>query len=71
MAGQRAQSAEEKDEAAEALVAVVAKEIEPLFTWDKSAGPYFGGNERLTLAEVSHLLHLLLPSESAAVRFGR
>ncbi|KAK4941401.1 hypothetical protein LTR10_018670 [Elasticomyces elasticus] len=51
MAGQRAQDEAGKDEAAEALVAVVAKEIEPLFTWDKAAGPYFGGNERLTLAE--------------------
>ncbi|KAI1612752.1 putative glutathione S-transferase [Exophiala viscosa] len=51
MAGQRAQTETEKDEATEALVAAVAKEIEPLFTWDKSAGPYFGGNERLTLAE--------------------
>ncbi|ETI19376.1 hypothetical protein G647_09208 [Cladophialophora carrionii CBS 160.54] len=50
-AGQRAQSEAEKDEAADALVAAVAKELEPLFTWDADAGPFFGGSQRLTLAE--------------------
>jgi glutathione S-transferase len=51
-AGQRAQSDAEKDEAAEALVAAVVKELEPLFTWDATKGAFFGGSDRLTLAEV-------------------
>ncbi len=51
-AGQRAQSAADKDAAAEELVAVVVKELEPLFNWDNSL-PFFGGSDRLTLAEVS------------------
>ncbi|KIW63014.1 hypothetical protein PV04_09896 [Phialophora macrospora] len=50
-AGQRAQSEAEKDEAAESLVAAVVKELEPLFTWDATKGPFFGGSDRLTLAE--------------------
>ncbi|EXJ53925.1 glutathione S-transferase [Cladophialophora yegresii CBS 114405] len=51
-AGQRGQSEAEKDEAAESLVAAVVKELEPLFTWDPaSKGPFFGGSERVTLAE--------------------
>ena len=51
-AGQRAQSEADKDAAAEDLVAVVVKELEPLFNWDNSS-PFFGGSDRLTLAEVS------------------
>lgn len=54
-AGQRANSETDKDTAAEELVAVVVKELEPLFSWDVSKGPYFGGHERLTLAEVCTL----------------
>jgi glutathione S-transferase len=41
---------EEKKEAAGKLKDALVKEIEPLL---KDAGPYFGGSERLTLAEVS------------------
>ena len=52
-AGQRAQSEAEKDAAAEELVAAIAKELEPLFSWAEDKGPFFGGSERLTLAEVS------------------
>ncbi|KAL1983354.1 hypothetical protein VTN96DRAFT_10413 [Rasamsonia emersonii] len=49
-AGVRAASAEERDEAAQALVGAVTKEIEPLL--EEGKGPFFGGSDRLTLAEV-------------------
>lgn len=42
--------------AADELVRAVAKEVEPLLA---DAGPFFGGSERLTLAEVSLLPPLL------------
>ena len=48
--GIRAASDAEKDAAADELVAAVAKEVEPLLVDGK--GPFFGGNEKLTLAEV-------------------
>lgn len=51
MAGQRAQSAEEKDKCAEAFVAAVVKEVEPCLG-GAEGGPFFGGSDRLTLAEV-------------------
>ena len=51
--GWRAQSEAEKDTAAEGLASTVAKELEPLFNWGQGKGPFFGGSERLTLAEVS------------------
>jgi glutathione S-transferase len=41
---------EEKKEKARGIVEAIVKEIEPLL---RDAGPYFGGSERLTLAEVS------------------
>jgi len=50
-AGQRAQSDADKDDAAQELVKVVVKEMEPLFNWNNSS-PFFGGSDRLTLAEV-------------------
>lgn len=50
--GQRAQTAEDKDAAAAELVKAVAKELEPLFTWDAANGPFYGGSEKLTMAEV-------------------
>ncbi|KAG9771543.1 hypothetical protein KCU88_g6333, partial [Aureobasidium melanogenum] len=59
------QRAEDKDAdtAARDIVAAVAKELEPLFTWDiSSSSPFFGGSNRLTLAEVqtaSFLIRLL------------
>ena len=40
---------EEKERIGEELVKAVEKEIEPLL---EGAGPFFGGNETLTLAEV-------------------
>ena len=67
-AGQRAQEAGEKDAAAGELVAALAKEVEPLFTWE-GPGPYFEGSEKLTLAEVClHLFHycLLPPIEDSS-----
>jgi len=57
-AGQRAQSEADKDAAAEDLVAVVVKELEPLFNWNNSS-PFFGGSDRLTLAEVGFAPSLL------------
>ncbi len=58
-AGWRAQNDAEKDEAAEAFVAAVEKELEPLFNWDDAKGPFFGGSKKVTLAEVSlpHRIH--------------
>ncbi|EXJ94127.1 glutathione S-transferase [Capronia coronata CBS 617.96] len=50
--GVRAQTDSEKDASAEELLRAVIKEVEPLFTWDTTKGPYFGGNEHFTLAEV-------------------
>jgi hypothetical protein len=53
-AGIRAATEEEKEEAAKALVAAVTKEVEPLL--EEGKGPFFGGSEKLTLAEVTSLL---------------
>lgn len=47
--GIRADTEEVRDEAAQTFVDAVAKEIEPLLVSGK--GPYFGGSEKLTLAE--------------------
>jgi glutathione S-transferase len=54
----RAQTEAEKDAVTEDLVNVLVKEMEPLFTWDTSKGPFFEGSERLTLAEVSYLHYI-------------
>lgn len=43
---------EETAKAAPELVAAVVKEIEPLL---EGAAPFFGGHEKITLAEVSHI----------------
>lgn len=51
MAGIRAATAEERDQAAVALVDNLTKEIEPLL--EDGKGPFFGGSETLTLVEVS------------------
>ena len=51
MAGVRAASQEEREAAGDALVEAVAKEIEPLLN-NEGKGPFFGGSERLTFAEV-------------------
>ncbi|RHZ45754.1 glutathione S-transferase family protein [Aspergillus thermomutatus] len=62
MASQRASSAEDRAAAGEALVAAIEKEIEPILSSQKGSGPFFGGSEKLTLAEVltgSFLLRLL------------
>jgi glutathione S-transferase len=50
-AGVRAADAADKDAAAEEFVKVIEKELEPLFP-ENAKGPFFGGSERLTLAEV-------------------
>jgi Glutathione S-transferase len=50
----RSATAEEKDAEAQALVDAAVKEIEPLLVDGK--GPFFGGSDRLTLAEVSRIL---------------
>lgn len=54
MAGVRAASQEEREAAGDALVEAVAKEIEPLLN-NEGKGPFFGGSEKLTFAEVSFL----------------
>jgi len=59
-AGFRASTDEARDAAAEALYAAVAKEIEPLLVEGK--GPFYGGSETLTFAEVlsgSFLLRII------------
>ncbi|BDD55528.1 hypothetical protein MPDQ_007045 [Monascus purpureus] len=59
-AGVRAASEAERDAAGEELVGAVAKELEPLLVGGK--GPFYGGSENLTLAEVltgSFLLRIL------------
>lgn len=48
--GARATSEEDRDKSAEELVAAVAKDIEPHLVDGK--GPFYGGSETLTLAEV-------------------
>ena len=47
----RAATEEDRDKSAEELVAAVTKDIEPNLVEGK--GPYYGGSETLTLAEVS------------------
>ena len=48
----RSATEEERDANAEALVATVVKEIEPLLADTEGKGPFFGGSEKITLAEV-------------------
>lgn len=58
----RAADETERDAAAEQLVAAVVKEVEPLLADTEGKGPFFGGSEKLTLAEVqsgSFLLRIL------------
>ncbi|KAJ9482604.1 hypothetical protein VN97_g10822 [Penicillium thymicola] len=58
----RAADETERDAAAEQLVAAIVKEVEPLLADTEGKGPFFGGSERLTLAEVqsgSFLLRIL------------
>ncbi|KAJ5243067.1 uncharacterized protein N7469_001394 [Penicillium citrinum] len=58
----RAASEEERDAAAEELLATIKKEIEPLLASTEGKGPFFGGSDKLTLAEVqtgSFILRLL------------
>lgn len=55
MAGVRSASEAEREAATAALVDAVVKEIEPLLVKsDKDQGPFFGGSEKLTFAEVSY-----------------
>ncbi|KAA8651143.1 hypothetical protein EYZ11_009430 [Aspergillus tanneri] len=63
----RASTAAEIDAAADALVAAVETELEPLLAAWKGPGPFFGGSDRLTLAEVltgSFLLRILHYSDA-------
>ncbi|EKV11086.1 Glutathione S-transferase, putative [Penicillium digitatum] len=58
----RAADETERDAAAQQLIAAVVKEIEPLLADTDGKGPFFGGSEKLTLAEVqsgSFLLRIL------------
>ncbi|KOS41626.1 hypothetical protein ACN38_g7482 [Penicillium nordicum] len=48
----RAANETERDAAAEQLVAAIVKEVEPLLADTEGKGPFFGGSEKLTLAEV-------------------
>lgn len=48
----RSASEAERDTAAEQMVAAIVKEIEPLLASAEGKGPFFGGSEKLTLAEV-------------------
>ena len=50
----RSGSDAERDTAAEQMVAAVVKEIEPLLLSTEGKGPFYGGSEKLTLAEVCH-----------------
>ncbi|KAI9035216.1 glutathione S-transferase family protein [Aspergillus affinis] len=66
-ASTRAANTEEREAASEALVAAVEKDLEPLFAEWTGSGPFFGGSDRLTLAEVltgSFLLRYLSFSDS-------
>lgn len=53
----RSASEEERDSAAEQMVAAIVKEIEPLLA-PEGQGPFFGGSEKLTLAEVCRTFSL-------------
>jgi len=48
--GLRATTDEERNESADKLVAAVVKELEPLL---QNAAPFFGGSDKITLAEVN------------------
>lgn len=57
-AGIRATSEQERDEAAEGALAAILKEVEPLLASTEGKGPFFGGSEKLTFAEVSSTCHI-------------
>lgn len=48
----RATSDAERDAAAEQAVVAIQKEVEPLLASTEGKGPFFGGSDKLTLAEV-------------------
>lgn len=48
----RSASGAERDAAAEQMVAAIVKEIEPLLASSEGKGPFFGGSDKLTMAEV-------------------
>jgi glutathione S-transferase len=62
----RAQTEPEREKMSQEWVAAVKKEIEPLLA---DAAPFFGGQSRLTLAEVSYSLSAILNVTNAV--FGR
>ncbi|KAJ5098729.1 hypothetical protein N7532_005730 [Penicillium argentinense] len=58
----RAGSDAERDAAAQAALVAIQKEVEPLLASTEGKGPFFGGSDKLTLAEVqtgSFILRLL------------
>ena len=65
-AGVRAASEEEREAAAEAVVNAVVKEVEPLLENGEGKGPFFGGSEKLTFAEVSSAPLTYLPGRQTS-----
>ncbi|KAH8704015.1 thioredoxin-like protein [Talaromyces proteolyticus] len=64
----RATSLEDREISTKALVDAVAKEIEPLL--EEGKGPFFGGSEKLTLAEVLSGAVLLRIATFAKPEYG-
>lgn len=54
----RSASEAERDAAAEEMVAAIVKEVEPLLALSEGKGPFFGGSDKLTMAEVCLVLCL-------------
>lgn len=70
MAGVRSASEAEREAATDTLVDAVVKEVEPLLVKsDKDQGPFFGGSEKLTFAEVSYPLPPLPSNPPLAVLY--
>lgn len=57
-----AKTEEERSAIIQRTIDVVVKELEPLLA---NAGPFFGGSDKLTLAEVRNILLFYLPSPSS------
>ena len=58
----RAANDAERDAAAEEILTTIKKEVEPLLASTEGKGPFFGGSDKLTLAEVC--IDLPPPSKS-------
>lgn len=57
----RSTSDADRDAAVELLVAGIVKEVEPLLADTEGKGPFFGGSDKLTLAEVCCISHVSFP----------